>query len=100
MIRTALTDLTHNPAGCDLAPDLSFYFRIFLLRVFCGGRMCLFEDPEVGGRIASSLQMSNNSSHFSLVTLFRVLFVALILSKLKGPTNLSDGCVRSNSSAH
>jgi len=62
--------------------------------------MCLFEGPEVGGRIASSLQMSNSSSHFSLVTLFRVLFIALMLSKLKGPTNLSDGCVRSISSAH
>ena len=100
MIWTALTDLTHNPAGCDLAPDLIFYFCIFLLRGFSGGKMCLFEDPEVGGRIASSLQMSNNSSHFSLVTLFRVLFVALMLSKLKGPINLSVGCVRSNSSAH
>ncbi len=87
MIQTALT-------------DLNFYFRISLFRVFCGGRMCLFEDPEVGGRITSSLQMSINSSHFTLVTLFRVLVVSLMLTKFKSPTNLSDGCVRSNSSAH
>jgi len=38
MIPTALNDSTHNPTGCDLAPDLSFislkfFFCFYLLVV-------------------------------------------------------------------
>jgi len=100
MIPTALIDLTHNPAGCDLAPDLSFFiFELFSSSVFFIGRVCLFEDPEVGGRSANSLQMSNNSDQCPVSTLFRVLLLAVILSKLNGPINRTAGCVRSNSLA-
>lgn len=62
--------------------------------------MYLCEDPEVGGRSASLLQMLNSSKQWSLLTLLRVRLLAVIFSKSNGPDNLTAVCVRSNSSVH
>jgi len=70
-----------------------------LCDLFIGGAY-LFEDPEVGGRSAISLQMSDNVDQYSLWTLLRVLLVELMLSKLNGPNNRIAGCVKSSSSAY
>lgn len=106
MTASALGDLTHNPMGCDLAPDLNsyrflqYYFLAFLFRVFVDAGACLLDDPEVGGKIASSLHIPCSSIQCSLSTLFRVRLFSLMLSKLKGPDNLTDGSIKANYVAH